>query len=80
MDFYVNNNYFDLTVNEESDESGPMCIPDPFHFFFAITNEYMFVLANRHQQLTSSVLSMPIKKLLPVREGPKGGVEDVGDF
>jgi len=63
-----------------SDESGPMSIPDPFHFFFVITNEYMFVLANRNQELTSSVLSMPVKKLLAVREGPKGGVEEVGNF
>ncbi len=81
MSFFVNNNFFDQEKGElPPDDFGPMSIPDSFHFFFVVTNEYMMILSARSQQISRAVQSLPIRKLLPQREEMKGGVEDVGDF
>ena len=80
MSFFVNNNFFDQPKNEESDDFGPMGIPDAFHFFFVVTDQYILILSSRNQQISRAVQSLPISKLLPQREAMKGGVEDVGDF
>jgi hypothetical protein len=47
MSFFVNNNFFDQEKKEEADDFGPLAIPDSFHFFFVVTNEYMMILSSR---------------------------------
>ncbi len=80
MSFFVNNNFFDQKKTEDSDEFGTIAIPDAFHFFFVVTDQYILILSSRNQQISRAVQSLPIIKLLPQRDGMKGGVEDVGDF
>jgi len=65
------------------DDFGPIEIPTKTSFFFILSKEGLFALSSRRNTITKTQLFMPSQSIKPIvqgKNGPMGGVEELGNF